>query len=274
MRFRRAFMLMAALCAAPGLAAAQEARQVELGYEITFAGFAGFRLDVTARFDGARYDVESTAFKEGMLKAVTMNYIGRNRAWGGFSTEGPQPAAGSLSVLVGDKTRTWLAQYGPGGSVSETHTPEWKPAPHQVIPDSDRVGSLDPLTAGLSVGFAGDQACDRTVPSNDGKRRVDIILRKVGVEPAAKTGIPGAIGDVLVCDLFTRRVSGEFAEAAKEAETERERPIRVWLAHLDNTPIRYPAKLEASTGFGTIRGKLLFFRERPLSSAESQAMRR
>lgn len=274
MRFRRAFMLLAALFAAPGLAAAQEARQVDLGYEITFAGFAGFRLDVSARFDGARYDVESTAFKEGVLKAITMNYIGRNRAWGGFGPQGAQPAAGSLSVLVGDKTRTWLAQYGPGGSVSETHTPEWKPAPQQAIPDSDRTGSLDPLSAALSVGFAGDQACDRTVASNDGKRRVDIILRKVGVEPAAKTGIPGATGDVLVCDLYTRRISGEFAEAAKEAETERERPIRIWFARLDGSPIRYPAKMEASTGFGTIRGKLLFFRERPLTPAESQAMRR
>ena len=273
MRFR-AFVLLAATLAAPTAAVADDARQVDIGYEITFAGFAGFRLDLTARFDGNRYDVESTAYKEGMLKAITMNYIGRNRAWGGFGPQGAQPAAGSLSVLVGDKTRTWLAQYGAGGSVSETHTPEWKPAPQQVIPDSDRTGSLDPLSAGLSVGFAGDNACDRTVPSNDGKRRVDIIIRKVGVEPAAKTGIPGAIGDVLVCDIFTKRKSGEFAEAAKEAETERERPIRIWFARLDGSPIRYPAKMEASTGFGTIRGKLLFFRERPLTPAESQAMRR
>ena len=105
MRFRRAFMLLAATLAAPLPALADEARQVELGYEITFAGFAGFRLDVTARFDGPRYDVESTAFKEGMLKAITMNYIGRNRAWGGFGPQGAQPTAGSLSVLVGDKTQ-------------------------------------------------------------------------------------------------------------------------------------------------------------------------
>ena len=277
MRFRRALVVFVACLVTPQIAPAQApgaARQVDIGYEITFAGLSGFRVDVTAKIDGNRYDVETNTFKEGMLRAVTMHYVGRNRAWGGFTAQGAQPSAGSLSIAVGDKTRTWLAQYGAGGSMSEKHSPEWKPNPKQVIPDSDRVGSLDPLSAALSVGFAGDGACDRTVMSNDGKRRVDIMIHKIRMEPAAATGIQGAQGDVLVCDLYTRRVSGEFEEAAKEAETERERPIRIWLARFDQTQVRYPGKLEASTGFGTIRGKILYFRERPLTSAESQAMRR
>ena len=181
-----------------------------------------------------------------MLKAVTMNYDGRNRAWGGFSAQGAQPTAGSLSIVVGDKPRTWTAQYGPGGTMNEAHNPAWVPPPQHVIPENQRTGSLDPLSAALMVGLAGDAACDRTVPTNDGKRRIDIMIHKVG----------------------------EFDDAPKEAETEREQPIKVWLAHLDNSQVRYPARLEARTGFGTIRGKLLFFRERPLTPQESQAMRR
>ena len=27
--------------------------------------------------------------------------------------------------------------------------------------------------------------------------------------------------------------------------------MKIWLARLDDTPFRYPVKLEASTGFGT-----------------------
>ena len=110
--------------------------------------------------------------------------------------------------------------------------------------------------------------------SNDGKRRIDIMFRKIGMEPAATTGIAGAQGDVLVCEMYTKRVSGEFDDAPKEAETERERPIKIWLARFDQTPIRYPGKLEAQTFLATIRGKLLFFRERPLTVEESQAMRK
>lgn len=273
MRFRRALAAFALSVSVPAAASAQAPRQVDIAYEITFAGFSGFRIDLTARFNGSNYDIETRTFKEGMLRAVTMHYEGRNRAWGGFTAQGAQPSAGSLSIIVGDKPRTWIAQYS-GGVMTEKHNPEWKPPPQHVINDEQRQGSLDPLSAGLSVGFAGDGACDRTVQSNDGKRRIDVIIKKVGTEPAATAGVPGARGDLLVCEIFTKRVAGEFHDAPKEAETERERPMRIWLARLDDTNIRYPAKLEAQTGFGTIRGKILSFKERPLTPEESQALRR
>ncbi len=77
----------------------------------------------------------------------------------------------------------------------------------------------------------------------------------------ATAGVPQAKGDLLVCEIFTRRIAGEFHDAPKEAETERERPIRIWLARLDDTPFRYPVKMEATTGFGTLRGRLLSFKE-------------
>jgi hypothetical protein len=277
MRFRKALAAIVLSAAVPGVAAAQSAasgaRQVDIAYEITFAGLSGFRIDLTAKFNGSNYDIESRTFKEGILRAVTMHYDGRNRAWGGFSPEGARPAAGSLSIVVGDKPRTWVAQYA-GGTLQETHNPPYKPSPQNTISEEQRRGSLDPLSAGLSVGMAGDAACDRTVQSNDGKRRIDVIIKKVGTESAARSGIPGAQGDVLVCEIFTRRVAGEFDSAPKEAETERERPMRVWLAHLDQSQMRYPAKLEAQTGFGTIRGRILSFRERPMTPDESQAMRK
>jgi hypothetical protein len=189
-----------------------------------------------------------------------VHYIGRNRAWGIITPGGIVPTAGSLSIVVGDKSRTWLAQYS-GGTMRETYNPEWKPTPQQAIPEDKRRGSLDPLSAAMSVGLAGDAACDRTVPSNDGKRRIDVILTKLGSEPAANSGVPQAKGDVLICSVHTRRIAGEFDEAPKEAESERERPMKIWLARLDDTAFRYPVKLEASTSFGTIYGRMLSFKE-------------
>jgi hypothetical protein len=274
MSFRRALITVALGACLPAAAHAQQARQVDIGYEITFAGFAGFRIDVTARFDGTSYDIESRTYKEGLLRAVTMHYEGRNRAWGGFSPQGARPTAGSLSIVVSDKARTWAAQYGPGGALHETHNPAWKPPPKDAIPDEHRHGSLDPLSAALTVGFAGDAACDRTIPSNDGKRRIDVLIHKVGTESSATAGVPGVRGDLLVCEIYTKRVAGEFDDAPKEAETKREQPMKIWLARLDDSQVRYPVKLEAQTGFGTIRGKLLWFRERPMTPQESQAMRR
>jgi len=260
MRFRTAVVGLALCCAAPN-AMAQATRHIEGGYEITFVGMAGFRVDFTARITGNRYDIESHVYKEGILKALTMQYEGRNRAWGGFVPQGMQPSSGSLALVVGGQPRTWLAEYGPGGMVRQTFNPEWKPAPKQVIPDDKRLASLDPLSAAISVGAAGDAACDRTVASNDGKRRIDIILKKVATESPQTAGVPEAKGDLLICDIYTKRIAGEFEDAPQEAETDRERPMRLWLARMDDTPMRYPAKLEAKTFFGTIRGRLLFFRD-------------
>jgi hypothetical protein len=260
MSFRTALAVAALCCVAPN-AIAQTARQIEAGYEITFVGMAGFRIDFSAKYSGNRYDFESHVYKEGILKALTMQYEGRNRAFGGFAPQGAAPASGSLSLVIGGQPRTWLAQYGAGGMVTQTFNPEWKPAPKQVISDSQRLASLDPLSAAISVGAAGDAACDRTVALNDGKRRTDVILKKVGTESPQAAGVPEAKGDLLICDIYTKRVAGEFDEAQEETETDRERPMRVWLAHMDDTPFRYPVKLEAKTFFGTIRGRLLFFRD-------------
>jgi hypothetical protein len=268
-----------ALCAAPATGLCQkkegqDSRKIEIGYEITFAGFAGFRVDFDVKIDGARYAAESRTFKEGLLRALTIHYEGRNRAWGGFDARGAEPAAGSLSIIVGDKPRTWLAQYGPDGTVTNAYNPPWNPDPKQAIPEDKMRGSLDPLSGALSVGMAGDQACTRTVPSNDGKRRIDVLLHQVATESPAAAGIPQARGDLLVCEIYTRRVAGEFYDAPQEAESKKEAPMRLWFAHLDDTSFRFPVKLEAKTGFGTIRGKMLFFRERPLTDQEKASMER
>jgi Protein of unknown function (DUF3108) len=278
MSFRRAFGLFALCAGLPSVALAQsgasEGRQVEIGYTLTYLGFTGFRIDFKARFDGGRYDAESHTFKEGLIKAVTVSYDGKNRAWGGFLPQGAQPGGGSLSIMVGRTPRTWLAQYGAGGTLTETHAPPWQPRPDQVIPDKDRNGSFDPLTAALSVGMKGDAACDSVVPSNDGKRRIDIILKQVGTESPTVAGVPNAKGDLLVCELYTKRVSGEFDDAPQEAENKREEPTKLWFARMDDTPFRYPVKLEAKQSIGTIHGTMLSFTERPLSPEEKTGMQR
>ena len=78
---------------------------------------------------------------------------------------------------------------------------------------------------------------------------------------AAGSGVPQAKGDLLVCEIYTKRVAGEFDDAPKEAESERERPMKIWLARLDDTEFRYPVKLEANSALGTIHGRLISFKE-------------
>ena len=234
MSFRRAFIgICRVLRCTPAAALAQDARQVEIGYEITFAGVAGFRIDVIARFNGTTYDVETSTFKEGMLKAVTMNYVGRNRAWGGFSPQGAQPIGG-LAVDHGRRQAAHLA-----GAVWRRRLPagdahaglEARPRSRRSPTPTSRARSIRCRRRSASASPATPPAI-APCRSNDGKRRIDVMFRKIGMEPAATTGIPGAQGDVLVCEIYTKRIAGEFDDAPKEAETERERPMRIWLAPL------------------------------------------
>src|SRR5260221_12566142 len=114
MSFRRALLTALALCAA----ASAPTRaffffKQKTAYEITFAGFTGFHIDFTGRFIGNSYDAQSHAFKEGTMKALTMHYEGRNRAWGSYLPSGALPAGGPLSNVVGDKGRTWGRKNGP-----------------------------------------------------------------------------------------------------------------------------------------------------------------
>ena len=206
-----------------------------------------------------------------------MHYDGRNRAWGGFSPQGAQPSGGSLSLVVGDKPRTWLAQYGAGRhAAARPSIRNGSRTPQQVIPERQAPGSLDPLSAAISRrrgrrrgvrphgAVERRQAAHRHHPEEDrhrARRRPPACRRRKG--------------DLLVCDIYTKRVAGEFDDAPKEAETERERPMR----DLARAPRRHAVPLSRSSSrrrpaSARSAADPALFRERPLTPEESQAMRR
>ena len=196
MSFRRALLDLALVLRRTRRAMAQRARQVEVGYEITFLGFTGFRIDFSGTLQRHHLRHQSHTFKEGMLRAVTMHYDGRNRAWGGFRRRARMPNGGSLSIMVGDKPRTWLAQYGAGRlGAGDPHSGMEAARRSRRSPTDKRL-----RFARSAVGGAHRSARRATrratapCPSNDGKRRIDIILKKIGTEPAATAGVPRAPG--------------------------------------------------------------------------------
>ena len=152
----------------------------------------------------------------------------------------------------------------------------------QDVPgDLVRVGPGEPHAVEGDVGAFGQPANANALWARAsaraelaGKRRIDVHLRKIRTETPAQAGLPQARGDVLVCEIYSKRIAGQFFDTEDEAEAKREQPMVMWLAHLDDSPFVYAAKLEAKTGFGTIRGKLLNFQVRPMTPEEKAAMQR
>lgn len=256
-----------------GAGQAQEPRRLETVYEVTVAGLAGLRVELKAQFGASGYEVESRAFKVGVLRALTPRYEGFSRAWGRLGDRDTPlaPTGGMLSIAASDQKRTWQVRYDASGTRQEMHDPPWHPSPAQAIDDKDRRGSLDPLTAILSVGMRGDAACEGTLASFDGRRRIDIVLRKIGSEPAARAGVPQASGEVLVCEARLRRVAGGFADDSGSSDSA-ERPVKLWFARLDSSLFRYPVRLDAQSALGLLRGRLLQVSEHPLMPKEKTAM--
>ena len=166
MRFRRAFIALAACLTPPAVAAAQDARQVDIAYEITFAGISGLphrRHRPLQRLELRRRD---------------QHLQGRRAEGRHHELRRPQPRLGRLhdpgratdardrcrSASTASRAPGWRST-APRASCRRPTIPVWKPTPQQTISDADRKDSLDPLSAALSVGFAGDAACDKTVRS-------------------------------------------------------------------------------------------------------------
>jgi hypothetical protein len=153
------------------------------------------------------------------------------------------PVGGTLSAVSGDQKRTWQVHYQPDGALQETHAPPWQPSPRQTVGEMDRRGSLDPLSAILSIGMKGDAACERTVATFDGRRRIDVVLRKIGAE-----------GETLICEARLRPVAGELSDDARSSLG---RPVTLWLARLDSSQIHYPVRLEGQSGLGAVQGRMV-----------------
>lgn len=266
-------LLAPALALLLPVTASAQGRAIEMAYEVSVAGFNGFVIDLVARFDGDRYIVNTNSYKIGVLRMLTARYGGRNRAWGTLSDEGARPAGGSIAVENRDTLRRWEVRYDGSRVAHEVHDPNYTPKPEHEIADSDKTGSFDPLTAGFHLAFARD-ACERPIPIFDGRRRIDILVKRVGTEPARDAAIEGARGDAVICEVTSRRVAGEFQAARPETERQPPRPLRAWLAHLDSSNARYIARLEADTGFGTLRGRVTRFRERAFTDEDRAAMGR
>ena len=233
-------------------------------------GFAGFRID----FSGAlrrRQLRRREPHLQGRhdASAVTMHYDGRNRAWGGFSPQGAQPDR-RLAVDRGRRQAAhlaravWRRRHGAGDSTTRNGSPRRS----RRSPTTSASARSIRCRRRSSSASAGDAACDRTVPSNDGKRRIDVILTQD--RHRAGRDRRRAAGARATC--WSARSTPSASPANSTTRPRKPRPsasgrCRIWLARLDDTPFRYPVKLEASTGFGTIRGRLLSFRERPLTAA-------
>lgn len=233
---RRASLMFSTVAAAL-LAAAPAADATDGAYSATYdvfvGGIRGGELRLAVQRDGEAYTAEATMRAAGLVGAF----------FGGEATataEGVETGAAPRPARFDSETRF-------GREVREVAM-RWDGNPHVVIeadpplrhrnyapPPEALVGALDPVSAAVAALTPRPvaEACGRTVPVFDSRRRFDIRLGEGVLE-----------GDTLRCDGLYRRVAGYKTITPENVD----HPFTAWWTVVDG--VAHFERLQTPTPIG------------------------
>jgi hypothetical protein len=245
------------LTAAAGLAAAIAAPahaqgKLEAHYSVSMTGIAIGKADWTLEFGRDRYSAALSGRASGML-SVLVNGEGKVAADGAIRDGRPMPATFSSRIIrEGDDAETRMKI--DGGEVTELVAETAKPVADRVpVTEAHRKGIVDPVSA-LLVPIASDaltrEACERTLPVFDGRRRYDLKLtfKRMDKVKAAK----GYAGPVAVCAVSFVPQAGHRASSALIKFLSEGREIELWLAPVAGARLLVPFRASVSSLFGSL----------------------
>jgi hypothetical protein len=132
------------------------------------------------------------------------------------------------------------------------------PAPSKdrvPLTDAHQQGVVDPLSALLiavagSGNGLGENACQRTLPVFDGRRRFDLALKFKRMDKAAAE--KGYKGPVVVCAVSFQAIAGHRASSPLVKYLSDGREIELWLAPIAGTRLLAPFRLSVASMLGNL----------------------
>lgn len=143
-----------------------------------------------------------------------------------------------------------------GGTVKDLNA-STPPASQDRVPltDAHRQGVVDPLSAvTIAAGGSGDvlsaDACKRTLPVFDGRRRFDLALsfKRMDKVKADK----GYDGPVVVCAVTFKAIAGHRASSPLVKYLSDGRDIELWLAPVAGTRLLAPFRMSVASMLGNL----------------------
>ncbi len=160
------------------------------------------------------------------------------------------------SHLVREDETAELRMTLDGGNVTEVLA-QTLPSDHDRLPltETHRKGVLDPLTALLiTVEGNGDvlspEACRRTLPIFDGRRRYNLALafKRLDKVKAEK----GYQGNVVVCSMAFQPIAGHRASSLLVKYLSQSRGMEIWLAPIPGARVLAPFRLSVENLVGDL----------------------
>jgi hypothetical protein len=248
MNFRPLTLAFLALAvAAPGDGAA--AQSLEVGYAVSISGFPVGRAELRAEIHDRRYTVWFSGrisglarlFSDARTEAQATGVIGDDR-----------PLAEDYEhvwIEDGETETAGMHFSGRGVAEIELEPPLRRPERYVPLTAEHKADALDLVSAFLWPAPAGaaPEACDRTLPLIDGKRRFDIGFAFNRMESFA-AGDGSRHRRAVVCAMHYRPVSGHRIDKKSDGFLT-EGDMEVWLSEAGNG-LMLPVKVQLATKFG------------------------
>jgi uncharacterized protein DUF3108 len=249
---RRAACFAAALALAmPGPAQADS--RFEARYGASVAGLNVGRTDVVIVVGAAEYTSAASGRASGLLRTL-LSGEGTLSTRGAVADNRLVPASFSAKTVGDDETSavTMTIEGGDAKDVTaETSDPDAERVP---LTAEHRKGVVDPLSALLvPVGGTGAvvaaEACQRTLPIFDGRRRFDLTLSYKRIDQVKAKGYAGP---AVICAVAFRAIAGHRVGSALVKYLGGGREIELALAPIAGTRLLAPFRLSISNLLGNI----------------------
>ena len=240
------FLLGASPAAVPSVA---ETAPLSLRYDVYARGIPVLSLDFRLDESAVAYQVTGTVRAQGILGAVS-DFTLQTESRGIVAGEKLRPSMHDNTSRARRKERRAHLDFRRDGSIVAALTPADDPD-HRLPSPEEVVGSVDPLTAILTIGrvVAQSGSCQAKVAVYDGRRRYDLVLSDAGADRLDRVE-QGNSPALRRCALDLVKLAGFTSDRNRPPRTEHG---KVWIM----PPLRpgmppLPARIEFHSDWGPI----------------------
>jgi hypothetical protein len=244
--------VLALAVATPGGAARADSR-LEAHYSVSVAGLTVGKTDVAVVIGGSEYTSTASGRASGLLRTLVTGE-GTLGTRGAVLDNRLMPANFSARTVGDDETSavTMTLEGGDAKDITaETSDPDAERVP---LTAEHRKGIVDPLSALLvQVGGTGvvaaAEACQRTLPIFDGRRRFDLTLSYKRIDQVKAKGYAGP---AVVCAVAFKAIAGHRVGSPLVKYLGGGREIELTLAPIAGTRLLAPFRLSIANMLGNI----------------------
>ena len=223
-----------------------ETAPLKLRYDVYARGFPVLSLDFRLAESATAYEVTGTVRAQGLLGALS-DFTLHTESRGAVAGEKLRPSMHDNESRARRKERRAHLDFRRDGTVVAALTPADDPD-HRLPTAEEVVGSVDPLTAILTIGHVVAQSgsCRAKVAVYDGRRRYDLVLTEDRPERAEH----GSSAELRRCALDLVKLAGFTSDRNRPPRIEHG---KVWIM----PPLRpgmppLPARIEFHSDWGQI----------------------